>query len=44
MDFNLTPEEEAFQAEIRAFLDANLPPEKERDGMFLLRWQKMVRE
>ncbi len=44
MDFNLTPEEEAFKAEIVAFLDANLPPEGERDDMFLLRWNKLVRE
>ena len=25
MDFDLTPEEEAFRDEVRAFLDANLP-------------------
>jgi hypothetical protein len=25
MDFNFTPEEESFRAEVRAFLDANLP-------------------
>ena len=38
MDFNLTPEEEVFRDEVRAFLDENLPPEEERDGVFLLRW------
>jgi alkylation response protein AidB-like acyl-CoA dehydrogenase len=44
MDFKLTPEEEAFRAEVRAFLDENLPPESERDGSFLLRWTRKVRE
>jgi alkylation response protein AidB-like acyl-CoA dehydrogenase len=43
MDFSLTPEEEAFRDEVRAFLDANLPPEAERDGNFLLRWSVEVR-
>ena len=43
MDFNLTPEEEAFRAEVRAFLDENLPPEPERDGRFLLEWTRKVR-
>jgi len=44
MDFNLTPELQAFQDEVRAFLDENLPPESERDDMFRLRWAQLVRE
>jgi alkylation response protein AidB-like acyl-CoA dehydrogenase len=43
MDFHLTPEEEAFRAEVRAFLDENLPPEAQRDGRFLLEWNRKVR-
>ena len=35
MDFNLSPQEEAFRDEVRAFLDENLPPESERDAGFL---------
>ena len=27
MDFSLTPEQEAFRAEVRAWLSANLPPD-----------------
>ena len=30
MDFNLTPEEEAFRREVRDFLAAELPPPKQR--------------
>jgi alkylation response protein AidB-like acyl-CoA dehydrogenase len=44
MDFSLSPEEEAFRDEVRAFLDENLPPESERDGAFMLRWSRQVRE
>ncbi len=44
MDFNLTPQEEAFRDEVRGFLDENLPPEQERDGSFLRSWQKKLRE
>jgi alkylation response protein AidB-like acyl-CoA dehydrogenase len=44
MDFNLSPEEEAFRDDVRAFLDENLPPENERDELFPLRWAKSVRE
>ena len=44
MDFNLTPELEAFRDEIRAFLDENLPPQPERDDMFRLRWSRLARE
>ncbi|HVP30255.1 MAG TPA: acyl-CoA dehydrogenase family protein [Myxococcota bacterium] len=36
MDFRLTPEEEAFRAEVRAFLDANLPAGPD--------WNRKVRE
>ena len=28
MDFRLTPEQEAFRAEVRAWLSANLPPDR----------------
>ena len=47
MDLRYTPEEEAFRAEVRAFLQAELPPET-RDKMRLgrrlckddlVRWQ-----
>ena len=44
MDFNFTPEEEAFRAEVRQFLDENLPPEGERDFAFAAAWQQKVRE
>lgn len=44
MDFNFTPEEEAFRAEVRRFLDENLPPEGERDFAFMAEWQRKVRE
>ena len=44
MDFNFTPEEEAFRAEVRRFLDENLAPEGERDLAFMARWQSKVRE
>ena len=44
MDFKLAPEEEAFRDEVRRFLDENLPPETERDGLFLARWNQLVRE
>lgn len=44
MDFDLTPEEEAFRDEVRAFLDENLPPEGERDAAFAREWQRKVRE
>ena len=44
MDFNLTPEEEAFRDEVRRFLDENLLPEGERDPMFPFRWSRLVRE
>jgi alkylation response protein AidB-like acyl-CoA dehydrogenase len=44
MDFNLTPELEAFRDEVRAVLDENLPPQSERDDMFRLRWSQLARE
>jgi alkylation response protein AidB-like acyl-CoA dehydrogenase len=47
MDFQLTPEEEAFREEVRAFLDENLPdpvPSPEEDPEFLKTWNKKVRE
>jgi alkylation response protein AidB-like acyl-CoA dehydrogenase len=45
MDFNLTPEEEAFRAEVRAFLDENLPENANRlDPHFVVEWQRKVRE
>jgi alkylation response protein AidB-like acyl-CoA dehydrogenase len=44
MDFDPTPEEEVFRAEVCAFLDANLPPEAERDLAFAVEWQRKVRE
>ena len=44
MDFNLTPEQEAFRDEVRAFLDEHLPPAGARDIEFLERWSRLVRE
>ena len=44
MDFNLTPEEEAFRDEVRAFLDANLPPDAERTMETVHDFQRKVRE
>jgi len=38
MDFNLTPEEEAFRTEVRQFLDQELPVENPRE------WLRKVRE
>jgi alkylation response protein AidB-like acyl-CoA dehydrogenase len=43
MDFHFTPDEERFRAEVRAFLDENLPPEGERDAAFQAEWQRKVR-
>ena len=51
MDFDFTPEEEAFRREVQAFLDENLPPESERTAdalggftpKFYIEWtQKLV--
>jgi alkylation response protein AidB-like acyl-CoA dehydrogenase len=45
MDFHFTPEEEAFRAEVRAFLDANLPQGANTgDPAFLAEWTRKVRE
>jgi len=44
MDFQLSPEEEAFRSEVRSFLDENLPPPEERDARFLADWHRKVRE
>jgi alkylation response protein AidB-like acyl-CoA dehydrogenase len=42
MDFDFTPEEEAFRAEVRAFIDENLPKQGSPDG--IATWQRKVRE
>ena len=45
MDFQLNAEEEAFRAEVRAFLDEHLPdPVPVDDPDFLERWNRAVRE
>jgi len=45
MDFQLSPEEEAFRTEVRAFLDENLPPEGDRTSpTFMQDWNTKVRE
>ncbi len=44
MDFDLTPEEERFRAEVQTFLDENLPSDGRRDGAFLGEWNRKVRE
>jgi alkylation response protein AidB-like acyl-CoA dehydrogenase len=44
MDFNLTPEEEAFRDEVRAFIKEHLSPEARKDPNFLFTWLKAVRD
>jgi alkylation response protein AidB-like acyl-CoA dehydrogenase len=44
MDFDFTPEEEAFRKEVRAFLAEHCPPKRERDPASIGRWWKAVRE
>ncbi len=45
MDFQLTPEEEAFRDEVRAFLDENLSTElNELDPKTALEWNRKLRE
>ncbi|MCB1684774.1 MAG: acyl-CoA dehydrogenase family protein [Pseudomonadales bacterium] len=44
MDFEYSPEEQAFREEVRAFLAENLPPKESRDRNFLATWLKKVRE
>lgn len=44
MDFHFTPEEEAFRAEVRAFLDENLPPgTNQNDPAFIAEWNRKAR-
>jgi alkylation response protein AidB-like acyl-CoA dehydrogenase len=43
MDFNLTPAEEAFREEVRAFLRENMPKNR-GDFAAVANWQKKVRE
>ncbi|MFQ5699008.1 MAG: acyl-CoA dehydrogenase family protein [Myxococcota bacterium] len=44
MDFNRSPSEEKFRAEVRAFLDENLPPESERTPQWMAEWFRKIRE
>jgi alkylation response protein AidB-like acyl-CoA dehydrogenase len=44
MDFHLSPEEEAFRDEVRAFLDENLLPEGERGVEGVADFQRKVRQ
>ncbi len=44
MDFDYTPEEQAFREEVRSFLKDNLPPRGERPKDFLKTWLEQVRE
>ena len=44
MDFKLTPDEEAFRDEVRAFARENLSPEARKSPGFLANWLKKVRE
>ena len=45
MDFHLTPEEEAFRAEVREFLDEMLPPGTDpSDPRWMAEWLRRVRE
>lgn len=43
MDFDYSPEEEKFRAEVQAFLRENLPPKNERGKGFLKKWLEKVR-
>jgi alkylation response protein AidB-like acyl-CoA dehydrogenase len=44
MDFHFTPEEEAFRAEVRSFLDENLPKgANTNDPAFIAEWTRKVR-
>lgn len=43
MDFDFTPEEQAFRAEVRDFLAENLPSRAERGRGFMGEWLKKVR-
>ena len=44
MDFDFTPEEQAFRAEVREFLTANLPPRAQRGRGFMGEWLRKVRD
>jgi alkylation response protein AidB-like acyl-CoA dehydrogenase len=44
MDFQLTPEEEAFRDEVRAFLDENLSAKARKKKDFAQTWNKKIRE
>jgi alkylation response protein AidB-like acyl-CoA dehydrogenase len=47
MNFDLSPEEEAFRAEVREFLAEHLPPLAERKQLgpdFITHWWKLIRE
>ncbi len=44
MDFELTPEEEAFREEVRAFIKENLPPANKLDLDFMKNWLAKVRQ
>jgi hypothetical protein len=44
MDFELSPEEEAFREEVRLFIKENLLPANERGADFLSNWLTKVRE
>ena len=44
MDFEYTPEEQAFREEVRGFLVEHLPPKEQRGKGFLTDWLTKVRE
>src|SRR5262245_47351708 len=44
MDFDFTPAEEAFRAEVRAFLDENLPDPVPESPAFLDDWNRKLRK
>ena len=43
MDFDYTPQEQAFREEVRDFLAANLVPKAEREKGFMKSWLEKVR-
>ena len=44
MDFDLSPKEEAFREEVKAFIAENLPPESERGPDFQAQWDAKLVE